>query len=129
MSRARGHGGSMRTFCRLISLVLVAISLFGCGGGGGGSLLPSAAAAGTLAPNSDGASNGAAPGSQTNATVTDVKQAATVLAASQRSDGAIPYTSTMVSPYFANIAATGAARTGRNAALVQQWIGWYVARS
>jgi len=60
---------------------------------------------------------------------TDFQRVASVLSASQRSDGAIPYTATYVNPYFANIAATGAARTGTDLANVRQWIAWYVLRS
>jgi hypothetical protein len=59
----------------------------------------------------------------------DFQRVATTLAASQRADGAIPYTSTTVNPYFANIAATGAARTGSDLANVRAWIGWYITRS
>jgi hypothetical protein len=118
-----------RFFSRLFSLVFVAVSLFGCSGGGG--ILPAAQAAAPVAPlnatNNTPSSAGA--GSANSAGATDFQAVASSLASSQRADGAIPYTRTVVNPYFANIAATGAARTGQDATSVRQWIAWYVLRS
>ena len=51
------------------------------------------------------------------------------LAGQQRSDGAILYTSTMIEPYYANIAAMGALHSGVDFANVQHWMQWYVAHS
>src|ERR1700677_810458 len=107
---------------RLLSAALVAVVLSACGGGGGG--------AGGIAPAQQAATSAAAtsaPGMGVNAA--DFARVATTLSLSQRADGAIPYTATIVSPYFANIAATGAARTGSDLTAVQQWIAWYVLRS
>jgi hypothetical protein len=59
----------------------------------------------------------------------DFTTATNALVKSQRSDGAIPYTASVVNPYFANIAATGAARTNASGTSVQKYIAWYIARS
>jgi hypothetical protein len=112
-------------FKRCFSVAVITVSLFGCGGGGGGGAVPAQpAVVATSIPVGMNASN--AP-SQPSAA--DFLRAAGALSASQRSDGAIPYTTTYVNPYFANIAATGAARTGTDLPNVRQWIAWYVLRS
>ncbi len=74
--------------------------------------------------------NAVPTGNVTNlSSVTDFQRTAMALAASQRSDGAIPYTATNVNPYFATIAAIGAVRTGADAANVRNYMAWYVART
>lgn len=117
----------------LTSLAIVALWLTACGGGagsGGSSAgvvpVPSAtvgalAAPATSSPLASGTMSGFSG-------AFDVRGVANALARSQRADGAIPYTATNVNPYFANIAATGVARTGANFASVRNWIAWYVAR-
>jgi len=110
---------------QLLSATVIAVALSGCGGGGvnnAGSVAPQTLAT-TAAASSSGSTASNAP------SVTDFQRVASMLAAGQRSDGAIPYTATAVNPYFANIAATGAARTGTDLAGVRQWIAWYVLRS
>jgi hypothetical protein len=121
---------------QLFGMALLSVSLTACGGGGGGSVAPAAQpiAGATASANPNVNTNAGSAGSgsaMSPATVAaaDFVGVASTLAASQRADGAIPYTSTKVTPYFANIAATGAARTGADAANVQQWIAWYVTRS
>ena len=140
---------------RCMCLVVFAVSLSSCGGGGGSSAVPSiaAAAASSSTATSLTASGSATPapvasasaaaiasatstpsavptGSTTNLTgVTDFQRTATALAASQRSDGAIPYTSTNVNPYFATLAAIGAARTGADLAGVRAYMAWYITRT
>jgi hypothetical protein len=107
---------------RLVGVAVVTVALSACGGGGGGggsSVTPAQPA--PAAVSTAGAAN--AP------SVTDFQHVASVLSASQRADGAIPYTATSVNPYFANIAATGAMRTGSDVTNVRGWIAWYVARS
>jgi hypothetical protein len=107
---------------RLLSAALVAVVLSACGGGGGG--------AGGIAPAQQAATSAAATSAPVmGVNAADFARVATTLSLSQRADGAIPYTATIVSPYFANIAATGAARTGSDLTAVQQWIAWYVLRS
>jgi len=59
----------------------------------------------------------------------DATRVAAVLAASQRSDGSIPSTATLVNPYFANIAAIGALHAGATGTNVRAYIAWYVLRS
>ncbi len=105
-------------WARFVSSVTLSVSLLACSGGGGG--VPPAQ---TIAA---GASSTSAP---SLLAVSDFQGVASTLSTSQRADGAIPYTSTSVNPYFANIAATGAARTASDLATVRQWIGWYVQRS
>lgn len=67
--------------------------------------------------------------STATSTASDAVRVAAVLGASQRSDGAIPYTATMVNPYFANIAATGALQSGATGTNIRAWMAWYVART
>jgi hypothetical protein len=101
---------------RLLVVVSTAAVLAACGGGGGGasSALP-------------------APGATMAATnvprVNEVQTVASNLAGQQRSDGAILYTSTMIEPYYANIAAMGALHSGVDFANVQHWMQWYTAHS
>jgi hypothetical protein len=108
---------------RYFSAAVLTASLFACSGGGGSSVTPAQPVA-TATSNSAGAASPSTPSS-----ATDFQRVATALSLSQRSDGAIPYTATNVNPYFANIAATGAARTGADLTSVRAWIAWYVARS
>jgi hypothetical protein len=103
---------------KLLTVTVVAVSLCSCGGGSGVAPQPVATANSSSGTNTSSTSN-----------VTDFQRVVTALSASQRPDGAIPYTSTAVNPYFANIAATGAARTGTDLAGVRQWIAWYALRS
>ena len=125
-----------------MSIVLFAVLLVACGGGGGGSAATpslvvaqtSVTAVKTPAPSSSASPSPSptqtAPAGVTNLTgVTDFQSVASALSASQRSDGAIPYTSTQVMPYFANLAATGAAHTGSDLTVVRNYIAWYVLRS
>ena len=65
--------------------------------------------------------------SVTNVTV--LQRVAMNLAQKQRPDGAIIYTDDRIQPYFANIAAAGALRTGMTTVDVKAWMRWYVARS
>jgi hypothetical protein len=121
-----------------LGVVFLTFLLGGCGGGGGGgggsSSLPasSAVASGATlaaAPTATPAAAALTGAASNLAGVSDFQAVASALATSQRADGAIPYTSTFVSPYFANIAATGAARTGSDLALVRKYIAWYILRS
>ena len=122
-----------------LSVAVFAFLLPACGGGGGiASVTPavtqsavasSVAATATAAPSAAAVAAATAAPPANTAGVTDFQAVAGTLAASQRSDGAIPYTATLVSPYFANIAATGAARTGTDLASVRAYIAWYITRS
>jgi hypothetical protein len=110
---------SVQAFTVRWSLVVFALALAGCGGGGGSRVAPPLAA-----------TNAAPPEPATNVpSVNDEQRVAGLLAASQRSDGAIPSTSTSVNPYFANIAAAGAAHAGLELPLVRSYIAWYITRS
>jgi len=104
---------------RLLGTVCMASILAACGGGGGGasSALP---APGPATPSANGAN-----GPSVNA----VQLVASNLAGQQRADGAILYTSTMVEPYYANIAAMGALHSGVDFTNVQHWMQWYIAHS
>jgi hypothetical protein len=121
-----------------LSLLVFAVAVASCGGGAATPAVPLSAvqqgsqtsALASAAPQATTSPLAVATSSVTNlAGVTDFQNVATALAASQRSDGAIAYTATNVNPYFANIAATGAARTGTDAAGVRAYLAWYVARS
>ncbi len=97
---------------RLLGAACIAAILAACGGGSvTRSSLPStlATAVATALP------------------VTQVQLVATSLAGQQRADGGILYTSTLINPYFANIAATGAVHGGVDLINVQQWMQWYIA--
>jgi hypothetical protein len=111
-----------------LSAVVFAFLLPGCGGGGGSASVPPALAQPAAGSSSVTVAATAAPVTNLSG-VSDFQTVAGTLAASQRSDGAIPYTATLVSPYFANIAATGAARTGTDLAAVRAYIAWYILRS
>ena len=69
------------------------------------------------------------PGDAATTGVNELHRVAQSLAEQQRADGAILYTKTRVDPYFANIAAIGALRSGVDTIDVQRWMEWYVARS
>jgi hypothetical protein len=102
---------------RLLAATLIAVALSACSLGGGtrSGGLPTAVSQ---------------PESKVSLTPTnELPIIATNLAAQQRSDGAILYTSTMISPYFANTAAIGAVHGGVDLINVQQWMSWYVAHS
>jgi len=90
--------------------------LAACGGGGSGvpSALPVTGA--TIVPTNVPSTN-------------EVQTVASNLAGQQRSDGAILYTSTMIEPYYANIAAMGALHSGVDFTNVQHWMQWYIAHS
>jgi hypothetical protein len=115
---------------QLLSATVLTVSLCACGGGGSGgsSVTPAqpVPAATSTSSSSIGASANSTPGLGSAA---DFQRVSSLLTTSQRADGAIPYTATNVTPYFANIAATGAARTGSDLATVRAWIAWYVLRS
>ena len=106
---------------RLFSAALLVVAVVACSGGGASSVpaVPQTVASSASVPQTAASSAPAA----------DFQRVASVLSLTQRADGAIPYTATVVNPYFANIAATGAARTSSDLTAVQQWIAWYVARS
>jgi hypothetical protein len=116
---------------QLSSMMLSIAVLSSCSGGGGS--VPAAVTVPSAPPANAGSisnsSNGTVANPATTSNPADVQSLASALASSQRPDGAIPYTSTSINPYFANIAATGAARTGLDGANVRQWIAWYITRS
>ena len=101
---------------RLIGAAFIAAVIPACGGGGG--------AGGTRSsiPTSVSAPATALPAAQ-------VQLIANNLACQQRPDGGILYTSTLINPYFANIAATGAVHGGVDLINVQQWMQWYITHS
>lgn len=90
--------------------------LASCGGGGSGVPVT------PLAPS--GSSN--APVSSVNAPA-NISVMSSWLSTQQRADGAILYTTSEISPYFANLAATGWAKSSSSLANVQAWMRWYVA--
>ena len=104
----------------LVGMFVLSVAFAGCAGGGGSN---AGTGTGTLMPVIPPASATSAPA------VSDATRVAAALAASQRADGAIPYTATSVNPYFANIAATGALHAGASSTNARAWIAWYVLHS
>ncbi len=127
-----------RSLLALLGALSFAVLLAGCGGGSGGSSLPPTAANPGTSTTSAGTANTGAGTSTTTATTTgtistmsagDAQRVLASLAAAQRPDGAIIYTSTEVMPYFANIAAIGAAHVGASGVNVRAYMQWYIART
>lgn len=112
----------MKVHARCLGAVCIAAILSACGGGGGNS-------SGGTAGTRSGIPSTLATSVATALSATQVQLVATNLAGQQRSDGGILYTSTLINPYFANIAATGAVHGGVDFINVQQWMQWYVAHS
>jgi hypothetical protein len=106
--------------------LLLALTLSACGGVRGANPLPEA-------PPATAESFGEpVPLSMTVKTPTVTSNTAGIaanLAGQQLSNGAILYTSTVVSPYFANVAAIGAVHGGLDLVNVQNYMAWYIAQS
>jgi hypothetical protein len=124
-------------FARVVGIVVIGVVFAACGGGGGGgtklsgsSLTPATAeVVATSPPASVVTGTPATVATPAALSATDATRVASVLAASQRADGSIPYTATVVNPYFANIAAIGALHAGATGTNVRAYIAWYVLRS
>lgn len=110
-------------------VILGSFLLSACGGGGGGavSVLPptTVLAAAPVALPTTAAGDAAA----NHARMAALNSVTSALAQQQRADGAIIYSSTMIMPYYANEAATGAAQNQANAPMVQRWMQWYIAHT
>lgn len=103
---------------RWLVAACIAAVLSACGGGGSGGNSAHVSIPSTLAT-----------AAATALPATQVQLIAANLAGQQRSDGGILYTTTLINPYFANIAAIGAVHGGVDLINVQQWMQWYVAHS
>jgi hypothetical protein len=121
----------IRTIAVLSSTALLSIALASCGGGGSSALPSMSPATSPVASGIGGNTLTTMSADRSSLAVTSVdgRNVAAALAAQQRPDGAIAYTTSEVMPYFANLAAIGAAHVGAKSVDIRAYMGWYIQRS